>query len=126
VEVLGDAVGASEESDEVLRNIERLDGADAEAGEIGLVEDTAQEIENVGTRGKIAAPRAEVDAAKNDFLRAGIAEAVDFGENSFGRKTAAFPTDEGDDAEGTAVIAAILNFESRASVIPFSAEDWGN
>jgi len=31
VEVLGDAIGRSEQIDEILRDVERFDGADAEA-----------------------------------------------------------------------------------------------
>ena len=38
VKVLGDATGAGEERDEVLRDVERLDGADAEARERSFVE----------------------------------------------------------------------------------------
>ena len=85
-----------------------------------------EEIENVGARRKVAAPRAEVDTAQNDFLKAGIAEAADFSENGFGRKAAAFAADERNDAEGTAIVAAVLDFENGTSVIPFPAEDGRN
>jgi len=44
VKVLGDATGAGEERDEILRDVERLDGADAEARERRFVENAAQEI----------------------------------------------------------------------------------
>ena len=39
------------------------------------------------------------------------------------RKAAGFSADEGNDAERAARIATVLDFESGASVIPFSAED---
>ncbi len=126
VKVLGDATGAGEKGDEVLRDVERLDGADAEARERSFVENAAQEIEKVGTGREVAPPGAEIDAAENNFLEAGIAEATDFGKDSVGRKAAAFAADKWDNAEGAAIVAAVLNFESGASVISFSAEDRGN
>src|SRR5260370_31124098 len=48
---------------------------------------------------------------------------LDFADDFGGRKAAAFPADEGDDAVGAAGVAAVLDFESGAGVIPFSAED---
>ncbi len=41
VEVLGDAVGAGEEFDEIFGDVEGLDGADAEAFDRGFAEDAA-------------------------------------------------------------------------------------
>jgi len=43
----------------------------------------------------------------------------------FGRETAAFSANEGDNTIGTAGIAAVLNLECGAGVIPFPAEDRG-
>jgi hypothetical protein len=126
VEMASDAIGAGEKGDEVLRYVEWLDGTDTEARERRFIENAMKKIENVGAWRKISAPGAEIDTAQNDFLKAGIAEAADFSENGFGRKAAAFAADEGDNAKGTAIVAAILNFENRASVIPFPAEDGCN
>ena len=123
VEMLGDSVRAGEERDEILRDIERLDGTDAETSEGRFVKNAAEEIEDVDARNEITAPGAEIYATEDDFLEAGIAEAVDFGEDSFGRKASAFATNERDDAEGATIIATVLNLESGASVIPFPAED---
>src|SRR5437879_6068142 len=63
VKVLGDATGAGEERDEVLRDVERLDGADAEARERSFVENSAQEIEEVGAGREVAPPGAKIDTA---------------------------------------------------------------
>src|SRR5438552_9981291 len=123
VEMVGDAISASEKRDEILRDVERLDGAYAEARKRSFVEDAAQEIENIGAGSKIAAPGAEIDAAKDDFLEAGIGQAADLGKNRFWREAAALAADEWDDAEGATIVAAVLNFEGGASVIPLSAED---
>jgi hypothetical protein len=110
VEMLGDAVGPSEESDEILRNVERLDGADAEAFDGCIVKDAAEEVFEIDARGEIAAVGAEVDAAEDDFAIAGFGEALDFLDDIVGRQAAAFAADEGDDAVGTAGIAAVLDF----------------
>ena len=72
MEVLGDARRGSEESDEVLRDVERFDGADAEAGDVGFVEDAAEEIFEFDAGSEIAAVGAEVDAAEDDFFVAGV------------------------------------------------------
>ena len=63
VEMLGDAIGGSEELDEVSSNIKRLDGADAEALDGSFVEDAADEIEKFDAGREVAAIGAEVDAA---------------------------------------------------------------
>ena len=126
VEVFGDAIGTSEKGDEVLRDIERLDGTDTEASEIGFVENAAQEIENVGAGRKIAPPGAKIDAAENDFLKTGIREAMNLGKDFFGREAATLAADVRDHAEGAAVVAAILDFQCGASVIPLSTEDGRN
>src|SRR5262249_47965883 len=107
-------------------NIERFDGADAKTGERRFVENTPKEIENVGARGEIAAPGAQVDAAQDDFPKARIRETRDFGKDRFGRKATALTSDKRDDAEGTTIDAAVLNLEGGAGVIPFPAEDWGD
>jgi len=123
VEMVGDAAGACEERDEILGDVERLNGTDAKTRKRGFIEDSSQEIEKVRARRKIAAPCAEIDAAEDDFAEAGIGKAADFGENGFGRKAAAFAANERNDAERATIVAAVLNFEGGASVIPFSAED---
>ena len=109
-----------------MGDVERLDGADAEAREWSFVEDATQEFDNAGAGRKVTPPGAEIDTAENNLLEAGVAEATDFGKDRVGRKAAAVAPNEWNDAEGAAVVAAVLNFESGASVIPFSTEDGGN
>ena len=125
VEVLGDAIGPGEEFDEILSDVEGLDGADAKTFDRGFVEDAAEERFEFDARRKVAAVGAEVDAAKNDFAEAGFAETLNFADDGVGREAAAFSANEGDDAIGAAGIAAVLNLQSGAGVIPFSAEDRG-
>src|SRR6266851_1700957 len=123
VEMLGDAVGGGKEIDEVLGDVERLDGADAEAFDGGFVEDAAEEVFEFDAGGEVAAVGAEVDAAENDFAVARIGEALDFVNDCVGWEAAALAADKGDDTVRAAGVATVLDFESGAGVIAFSAED---
>src|SRR6202022_943017 len=123
--MLGDAVGGSEEINEVLCNVEGLDGADAEALDRCFVENAAEEVFEFEAGGKIAAVGAEVDAAENDFAVSRFAELLYFPDDCFRWQTAASPADERDDAVGAAGVAEVLDFEGGGSVIPFPAEDRG-
>ena len=110
MKVFGESRGGGEERDHVAGDVERLDGTEAKAGDGSFVEDLAEEIEKILAGRKVAAPSAEVDAAQDDFLVAGFGETSNFAENDFWREAAAFSADERDDAEGTAVVAAVLDF----------------
>ncbi len=123
VEVLGDAIGGSEEIDQVSRDVKGLDGADAEAFDGGFVEDAAEEVFEFDAGGEVAAVGAEVDAAENDFAVARIGEALDFVNDCVGWEAAALAADKGDDTVRAAGVATVLDFESGAGVIAFSAED---
>ena len=122
VEVLGDALRGSEEFDKISRNVERFDGADAQAFDSGFAEDAAEEILEFDARGKVAAVSAEIDATQDNFAISGIAETLNFMENGFRRQAAALAADKRNHAIGAAGVAAVLDFEGRASVIPFPAE----
>jgi len=126
VEVLGEARRRCEERDEVAGDVERFDRAEAEALDRSLVKDLAEEIEKIVARREIASPGAEIDAAKDDFLVAGGGKIANFVEDFFGREAAAFSAHEGDDAEGAAIVATVLDFECGSGVVGFAAEDWGH
>src|SRR5882724_9988375 len=111
VEVLGDAIAGGEEMDEIPGDVQWLDGADAETFDGGFVEDAAEKIFEIDAGRKVATVGAKVDAAEDDFAEAGFAEALNFLKDHFGREAAAFSADEGNDAIGTAGIAAVLNLE---------------
>jgi len=140
VEVLGDAIGPGEEIDEVLSDVERLDGTDAEALDGCFAEDTTEEVFKFDARGQIAAVGAEVDAAENDFAgwkrgaqRFGVdrqeclshCEAADFFDYFVWWETAAFAANKGDYAIGAAGVATVLDLKRGAGVMAFSTEDGG-
>ena len=123
VEMRGDAGVGSEEVDEILGDVERLDGADAEAFNWRFVEDAAEQAEKLDAWREVAPVGAEVDAAENDFTESRIGEALDFREDGLRREAAGLAADKRDYAERTARVAAVLDFQRRASVIPFPAEN---
>ena len=109
-----DARFGGDEIDEILRDVDGLDGAEAKAGERGFVDNLANKRVERNARREIAAVAAEVDSAEDDFLRAGLDEAMDFVEDSGGSEAAAASANERNYAVGTAMIAAVLDFESGA------------
>ena len=123
VEMGSDAIGGREQVDEVAGNVERFDGADAEALHGSFIEDAAEKIEEFDAGRKIATVAAEIDAAENDLTKAGIGEALNFTNNRGCRKTAGFAANKRDHAERAARIAAVLNFEGWAGVIPFPTKN---
>src|SRR5216684_1730333 len=60
VEMLGDAIIGGKEVDEIAGNVKRLDGAEAEALDGGVIEDAAQQIDEFDAGRKIAAVGAEI------------------------------------------------------------------
>src|SRR6266704_3398419 len=112
VEVLGAAIGRSKEFDEVLRDVQRFDGADAKALDCGFTKNPAEEVFEFDTRRKVAAIGAEVDPAEDDFLIDG-----------FGGKAPASSAHKRNHAVRAARVTPILNFQGRARVAPFPAED---
>ena len=60
---------------------------------------------------------AEIDAAENDFFRAGRNELLDFGDHDVRRQAATASANKGNHAVGAAVVAAILDFQDGARAI---------
>jgi len=110
VEMFGEAVGGREECDEIACDVERFDGAEAETFDRSLVKDLTQQIEKITAWSEISSPCAEIDAAENDFFIAGFRENADLVDDSFRKEAPALSTNERNDAEGAAVVAAVLNF----------------
>src|SRR5271157_4014621 len=118
-----EAITRGEQGNEIAGDIERLDGADAKALDIRLLEDLAEEIRKFDPGRKITTVRAEIDAAQNDFFVAGIGKALNLGNDGGDGKAAGFSADKWNNAEGAARIATVLDLEGGASVIPFPSED---
>ena len=121
--MLRNALGRREERDEVFGDVQRFDRADAQPLDRRFVEDAAEQINEFNAWRKIAAIRAEIDAAEDDFSIAGVAKALNFVDHLVGRKAAAFSPDERNHAVGAAAVAAVLDFQDRARVIALAAEN---
>ena len=65
---------------------------------------------------RFPAPAAEIDAAQDDLAIPGC-EPAHLVDHLLGRGAPAAAADEGDDAEGAAVIAAVLDFQVRAGAV---------
>src|SRR6266478_5539653 len=83
----------------------------------------AEEVFEFDTRRKVAAIGAEVDPAEDDFLISGFAEIPDFLNDGFRRKAPASSTHKRNHTVRAARVTPILNFQGRARVAPFPAED---
>src|SRR6266571_467904 len=123
VEVLGEAIGRSKEFDEVLRDVQRFDGADAKALDCGFTQNPAEEVFQFDTKRKVAAIGAEVNPAEDDFLISGFAEIPDFLDDGFRGKAPASSADKRNHTVRAARVTPILNFQGRARVAPLPAED---
>ena len=66
--------------------------------------------------GEIATPAAEVDSRKHQLIAAGGDEALDLAQDGCGGQAARRTARLGNDAEGAAIAAALLNFEVGAGL----------
>lgn len=110
MEMRGNAQLACDEIDEILSDVDGFDGAEAKARKLGLIENFADERVERDARREIAAVAAEIDSAEDNFLRAGLHEAMDFTEDDGGGEAAAASADERNYAVGAAMMASVLNF----------------
>ena len=63
---------------------------------------------------QVAAIAGEVDAGEHDFSRARLHQASTLDDHAILRKRARIPAAEGDDAEGAAMVAAVLDLDEAA------------
>src|SRR6267378_8326358 len=76
MKMMSNSVVGREQGDEIAGDIERLNRADTQALDGGLVENTAKEVDESNARREITAIGAEIDATEHDFPVAGFAEIV--------------------------------------------------
>lgn len=95
---------------EVFAPVHRLDGTNAQQIDIGFLENGLNEVNKAQTAGQIASPASEIDTAEDD-LAVVTGEVADLG-NDIGQGGTPTPTaDSGDDAEGAAIAASVLDLE---------------
>jgi len=88
-----------------------------------LAEAWGRRAEVGGLRSEVSSPAAEIDPAEDDFAIAGVDQRVHLANDPIGRKRTALTADVGNHAEGTAVVAAVLNFQVGAGAFIGGIED---
>ncbi len=96
-----------------------VDRGEPQARQLGdFVEDAAHQFAQLRRAGQVRAPAGEVDAGQHHLGIAGAGEAAHFVHHPLGGDRARVPAPERDDAEGAAVVAAILDFDIGAGAAP--------
>jgi hypothetical protein len=116
VHVAGDARRGSHEAQQLVGEIHRLDGTEAQPLDSGLIEQAADKVRQAHAAPWLAAPAAQVDATQ-DYFAIAAAEAAHLLDHLVRRRAAAAPPDERNDAERAAVIAAVLDLQVGARAV---------
>ena len=119
VRMLGDAPRGSDQFDQFVGPVHRLDARDAEFFELRFQEYRAEQVLEVRLPAfasiQIASPAAEVDAADHHFAVACGHQRVHFANHLSQRQRPAVAADARDHAEGAAIVASVLHLEVGAS-----------
>ena len=122
--VFRDARSFRHQSEQIVGEIHRLDRTQTKALDLGFVEQSAQKIGEPHRAARLPAPSPQIDAGQHHFpvFRAERAHLFD---DLVRAHVTALSAHERNDAEGAAVMAAILNLQVRtraiAALIPESA-----
>jgi hypothetical protein len=115
--VPGDARRGRHKSQQVVREIHRLNRAEPQALDVCFTEDRPNQIRQTHrARAMLSAPPAEVDAAQN-HLAIPSAEMAHLFQHLRQRRTAAPAAHLGNDAKRAAIVAPVLDFQDRAGVM---------
>ena len=109
MEVWRDTVVVSEEFDKVLGDVERLNGAEAQAFDGGLGHDAPEQFEEVDAWDKVASVGTKIDSAENDLPESGVGQPLKFAQDYGQGQATGTPPDERNHTKRTAGIAAVLN-----------------
>ena len=126
VEMRREAIAEGHEIDERERDVERFNGTDAEAFYHRIIENSPNKFEEFDSWREIAAVGAKIDAAQNNFAVAGRGKALDLCDDFLRRKAAGFSANKRDHAKGATSVAAVLDLQRGAGVIPFPPEHGSN
>ena len=114
------AIRRSHKRDEFLGDILWLDRTESKLFERRFFQNPMNDIGKSGARREIAAVRAKIDAAENNFSRAGSDELPNFRDYDVRRQAAAASANKGNHAIRAAVVAAILNLQHWPRAIAFA------
>ena len=104
--------------DEVLVGLHLVDGGEAQALELRhLAQDVPHELARGHVARQTGAVVGDVDAGEHDLGVAGLHQPAHLGHHLARRHRARRPAAEGDDAEGAAVVAAVLHLDVGARAL---------
>src|SRR5436190_10876347 len=113
MEMRHEAAAARDEIDDLVRAIHRLERADAVADIALDCLESAQQLEQGGARGEIAAERAEMDPGDRDFLEPCLGDAAHVGDERLDRQAARGAACLRNDAERARLFAAGLRADGE-------------
>ena len=97
---------------EVGIDLGRIDGGEAKARQVGhQLQDAGHQLTKGGLAGQVTAPRGDIDAGQNHFVIALGGQTADLFDHLARRGRARIAPPKGDDAEGAAMVAAILHLD---------------
>ena len=104
-----------DEAPEILVDLHRIDGGEAQPRQLGqLAQQAAHHLAQRRAARQIAAIAADVDAGQHDLPDACLHQPAGLGQDLAHGKAAVVAAAIGDDAEGAAVIAALLDLQEGA------------
>ena len=108
MQMRADAVRTVHDGNHVVADFQGLDGAQADAGHVGFLDQAVQDVGQRRMIVEVAAVGAEMDAGQDDFLESRGDEALRFGDDGIGTARFQGAPRIGDDAIGAEIIAPFL------------------
>jgi hypothetical protein len=112
----GDARRFRHQVQQVVGKVHRFDGTEAQPLHIRLREQPAQQIGQPHLAARLPAPPPQIDSAQHD-LAISPGEGTHLLDRLLGGRAAAPPAHERYDAEGAAIVAAVLNLQIGARTV---------
>ena len=112
------AVFLGDRAEKGLVGLGNVEAGDAQARQVGhQLQDASHQVAQHRMAGQVIAPRCDIDPGQHDFAIAGINQTLDFTHDFACSDTATGPPAIGNDAEGAAVITAVLDLYESAHPI---------
>ena len=99
-----------------LVHLDRIDRADSQAGQVGdQLENTHHQIAQTRRGRQVGAPGRQIDAGQHHLVIATVHQSLDLVHHDTGRDRPRIAATVGNDAEGTAVVTAVLDLHIGAA-----------
>src|ERR1700675_730439 len=108
-----DARRGRDQLEQIVAPVHRFHRAEAQTRDLGLIQQPADQVHQPRGASRLASPAAQINTAQHD-LAVAPGEIPHLGDYLFDRRAAAAAAYERDDAERTAIVAAVLDLEIGA------------